>query len=44
MTWHIAWSWQAEERVATIGAVEGGVLVSAGLQLELLERDLLPQS
>ena len=26
MTWHIAWSWQAEERVATIAAVEGGVL------------------
>ena len=39
MTWHIAWSWQAEERVATIAAVEGGVLVSAGLQLELLEAD-----
>ena len=39
MTWHIAWSWQADERVATIAAVEGGVLVSAGLQLELLEAD-----
>ena len=39
MTWNIAWSWQANERVATIAAVEGGVLVSAGLQLELLEAD-----
>ena len=39
MTWNIAWSWQADERVATIAAVEGGVLVSAGLQLELLEAD-----
>ena len=39
MTWNIAWSWQASERVATIAAVEGGVLVSSGLQLELLEAD-----
>ncbi|MEL0331733.1 MAG: hypothetical protein VW982_05920 [Candidatus Poseidoniales archaeon] len=39
MTWNIAWSWQAPSRIATIAAVEGGVLVSSGLQLELLEAD-----
>ena len=39
MTWNIAWSWQAPSRIATVAAVEGGVLVSSGLQLELLEAD-----
>ena len=37
MTWNIAWSWQADARIATIAAVEGGILVSSGLQLQLLE-------
>ena len=39
MTWNIAWSWQADGRIATVAAVEGGILVSSGLQLELLEAD-----
>ena len=39
MTWNVAWSWQAEERIAALAAVEGGVLVSSGLRLELLEAD-----
>lgn len=37
MAWNIAWSWQADGRIATVAAVEGGLLVSSGLQLELLE-------
>jgi hypothetical protein len=37
MTWNIAWSWQAEGRIATTAPVEGGVLVSSGLNLALLE-------
>ena len=39
MTWNIAWSWQAKARIATIAAAEGGVLVSAGLDVILLEAD-----
>ena len=37
MTWNIAWSWQADARIATMAAVEGGLLVSSGLNLVLLE-------
>ena len=37
MTWNIAWSWQADARIATMTAVEGGVLVSTGLNLVMLE-------
>ena len=37
MSWNVAWSWQAEGRIATMASVEGGVLVSSGLKLELLE-------
>ena len=39
MPWNVAWSWQAEGRIATMASVEGGVLVSSGLKLELLEAD-----
>ena len=39
MTWNVAWSWQAEGRIAALAAVEGGVLVSSGLRLQLLEGD-----
>ena len=39
MTWNVAWSWQAEGRIAALAAVEGGMLVSSGLRLELLEAD-----
>ena len=39
MSWNVAWSWQAEGRIATMASVEGGVLVSSGLKLELLEAD-----
>ncbi|MCH1616431.1 MAG: hypothetical protein L7R83_02850 [Candidatus Poseidonia sp.] len=39
MTWNVAWSWQAEGRIAALAAVEGGLLVSSGLRLELLEAD-----
>lgn len=31
MSWNVAWSWQAEGRIATMASVEGGVLVSSGL-------------
>ena len=37
MSWSISWSWQASERVSAIASVEGGVVVSNGLQLILLE-------
>ena len=39
MPWNVAWSWQAEARIAAMAAAEGGVLVSAGLNLTLLEAD-----
>ena len=39
MTWNVAWSWQAEGRIAALAAVEGGLLVSSGLRLQLLEAD-----
>ena len=39
MSWNVAWSWQAEARVATIAPVEGGVVVSSGLELVMLESD-----
>ena len=39
MSWSISWSWQAENRISAIGSVEGGVLVSAGLKLVLIESD-----
>ena len=35
MPWNVAWSWQAEARIAAVAAAEGGVLVSAGLNLTL---------
>jgi hypothetical protein len=39
MSWNIAWSWQAESRIATLAPAEGGVLVSAGLEMTMLEAD-----
>jgi hypothetical protein len=39
MTWNIAWSWQAPTRIATMASVEGGLVVSSGLDLVLLEAD-----
>ena len=39
MSWSISWSWQAENRISAIGSVEGGVLVSTGLKLVLIESD-----
>ena len=39
MSWSISWSWQASERVSAIAAVEGGVVVSNGLELTLIESD-----
>jgi len=37
LTWSIQWSWQAPQRVATIAACEGGVVVSSGLDVVMLE-------
>ncbi len=37
MSWSISWSWQASARISAIASVEGGVVVSNGLQLILLE-------
>ena len=37
MVWNISWSWQADSRISCIAAVEGGVVVSAGLELVMLE-------
>ena len=37
MSWSISWSWQADSRISTIAAVEGGVVVSNGLELLLIE-------
>jgi hypothetical protein len=39
MSWNVAWSWQADARLATMAAVEGGMVVSSGLDLILLESD-----
>ena len=39
MTWSISWSWQAPSRISCIAAVEGGVVISSGLELYLLESD-----
>lgn len=39
MSWTVAWSWQADARLATMAAVEGGMVVSSGLDLILLESD-----
>ena len=37
MTWTISWSWQAPTRIACIASVEGGVAISSGLELFLIE-------
>jgi hypothetical protein len=37
MTWNIAWSWQADARIAMLAPAEGGVLVSTGLEMVMLE-------
>ena len=37
MTWTISWSWQAPTRIACIASVEGGVAISSGLELILIE-------
>jgi hypothetical protein len=37
MTWTISWSWQAPSRIACIASVEGGMAISSGLELILLE-------
>ena len=37
MTWSISWSWQAPSRIACIASVEGGIAVSSGLELILIE-------
>ena len=37
MSWSISWSWQAEQRISSIAAVEGGVVISNGLRLVLIE-------
>ena len=39
MSWSISWSWQANERISTITAVEGGIVVSHGLEMVLIESD-----
>ena len=39
MSWNIAWSWQSEGRIAAMAPLEGGLLVSAGLQLTMLEEN-----
>lgn len=36
MTWKISWSWQAPSRIATILAVDEGVIISTGLQLNYI--------
>ncbi len=37
MSWSISWSWQATERISAIAAVEGGIVVSHGLTMVLIE-------
>ena len=39
MSWSISWSWQAAARISAISAVEGGIVVSNGLELVLIESD-----
>ena len=39
MSWSISWSWQAAARISAIAAVEGGIVVSNGLELVLIESD-----
>src|SRR6056300_1533695 len=39
MAWNVAWSWQASSRIATLAPVEGGLVVSSGLDLVMLEAD-----
>ncbi len=37
MTWSISWSWQAPSRIACIESVEGGIAISTGLELFMIE-------
>ncbi len=37
--WSITWSWQAPNRIAAIAAAEGGIIISSGLDLLMLEVD-----
>ena len=39
MSWSISWSWQANQRISAIAAVEGGIVVSNGLEMVLIESD-----
>ena len=37
--WTITWSWQAPGRIAAMAAAEGGMVISSGLDLFMLEVD-----
>ena len=37
--WTITWSWQAPNRIAALAPAEGGMIVSCGLDLFMLEVD-----
>ena len=37
MSWSISWSWQATDRISAIAAGEGGIVVSHGLTMVLIE-------
>tara|TARA_B100001250_G_scaffold411517_1_gene440375 strand:- start:2147 stop:3193 length:1047 start_codon:yes stop_codon:yes gene_type:complete len=37
MSWSISWSWQAPSRISCIASVEGGIVISTGLELFMLE-------
>lgn len=39
MSWSITWSWQAPQRIAALASVEGGMVVSSGLDLFMIEAD-----
>ena len=39
MSWTITWSWQAPHRIAALAPVEGGMVVSSGLDLYMIESD-----
>ena len=39
MSWSITWSWQAPQRIAALAPVEGGMVVSSGLDLFMIEAD-----
>ena len=39
MSWTITWSWQAPRRIAALAPVEGGMVVSSGLDLFMIEAD-----